>query len=58
MKYIIVIILAIVFLVALINFVKLAQNKKATSRQLLVMALDLAYLPSSLVIVLWLLGII
>jgi len=56
MKYIIVIILAIVFLVALINFVKLAQ--KATLRQLLAMALDLAYLPSSLVIVLWLLGVI
>ena len=58
MKYVIVIILVIVFLAALINFMKLAHNKKATTRQLLVMALDVAYLPASLVIVLWLLGII
>ena len=58
MKNIIVLGLAIVFIAALVSLIKLAKNKNATTHQLVVMSLDVAYLPSSLVIILWLLGII
>lgn len=57
-KYIFVVILAVVFIAALINLVKIAKNKKSTPKQLVAVALDVAYLPSSIVIILWLLGVI
>ena len=58
MKTIIILILVIVFIGALISLVRIARNKNATTLQLLAMSLDVAYLPSSIVIILWLLGII
>ena len=57
-KYIFVVILAVVFIAALINLVRIAKNKKSTSKQLVAVSLDVACLPSSLVIILWLLGVI
>ena len=57
-KYIFVVILAVVFIAALINLVKIAKNKKSTPKQLVAVSLDVAYLPSSIVIILWLLGVI
>ena len=57
-KIIVIILLCIGFIEALIGLVKLASRKNVSSLQLLAFALDIAYFPSAIVLILWLLEII
>lgn len=58
LSYILVILLCLGFIGALISLVRIARNKKSSTLQLLALSFDVAYFPSAVVIILWLLGVI
>jgi hypothetical protein len=54
----VIILLCVGFIGALIGLVRLANRKDVSSLQLLAFALDIAYFPSAMLLILWLLEII
>lgn len=57
-KFIAIVALILGFIGALIGLVRIANKKDASTLQVLALALDIAYFPSALVLILWLLGIV
>ena len=56
-KFIAIVALILGFIGALIGLVRIANKKDASTLQIVALALDIAYFPSSLVLILWLLGV-
>ena len=57
-KFIAIVALILGFMGALIGLVRIANKKDASTLQILALALDIAYFPSAIVLILWLLGIV
>ena len=57
-KFIAIVALILGFIGALIGLVRIANRKDASTLQILALALDIAYFPSAIVLILWLLGIV
>lgn len=57
-KFIAIVALILGFFGALIGLVRIANKKDASTLQILALALDIAYFPSALVLILWLLGVV
>ena len=57
-KFIAIVALILGFVGALIGLVRIANKKDASTLQILALALDIAYFPSALVLILWLLGVV
>ena len=57
-KFIAIVALILGFIGALIGLVRIANKKDASTLQILSLALDIAYFPSALVLILWLLGVV
>ena len=56
-KFIAIVVLILGFVGALIGLVRIASKKDASTLQIVALALDIAYFPSALVLILWLLGV-
>lgn len=56
-KFIAIVALILGSIGALIGLVRIANKKDASTLQILALALDIAYFPSALVLILWLLGV-
>ena len=56
-KFIAIVALILGFIGALIGLVRIANKKDASTLQIVALALDIAYFPSALVLILWLLGV-
>jgi len=57
-KFIAIVALILGFIGALIGLVRIANKKDASTLRILALALDIAYFPSALVLILWLLGVV
>ena len=56
-KFIAIVALILGFMGALIGLVRIANKKDASTLQIVALTLDIAYFPSALVLILWLLGV-
>ena len=57
-KFIAIVALILGFIGALIGLVRIANRKDASTLQILVLALDIAYFPSAIVLIFGLLGVV